>query len=291
MIILQNDQLKAAIHSKGAELQSLVHKNGLEYMWSGDAAYWGKHSPILFPIVGTLKDDTYFYKGKAYKLPRHGFARDMEFTAEQVSEQEAVFTLSDNEQTRAVYPFAFQLQLKYRLRENHLLCSYAVINTGDDNLYFSVGGHPAFALPLEQGASYDDYFLSFSETEPLMRYKLHNGLITDDKERLETISNEHGMRLPLTPSLFYDDAIVLKHLQNHNTTLASDKHPHGLTFGFTGFPFLGIWAAKDAPFICIEPWCGITDNVSHDQKLENKEGIIELQRSGTWGRMWTATCF
>lgn len=296
MITLKNDTLTAIIHTKGAELQSLVHKNGIQYMWHGDPAFWGKRSPVLFPIVGTLINDTYFYKEKAYQLGRHGFARDMVFSSKKVNDKEVVFTLTQNEQTLAVYPFLFTLKLRYQLRGNRLLCTYEVENTGKTDLYFSIGGHPAFALPLVKGTSYTDYSLLFSKAEPLQRYKLENGLTGDVKETLPTVACKPGtenaaIKLPLTHALFYEDAIVLKHLQNYYTTLATNKHEHGLQFDFTGFPYLGIWAAKDAPFVCIEPWCGVTDNIHHNQNLPEKEGIIGLKAGGTWQRSWSVTCF
>ena len=296
MVTLKNDNLTVVINPKGAELQSLVHKNGLQYMWSGDAKFWGKRSPVLFPIVGTLINDTYNFNNKSYKLPRHGFARDMLFSSKKINEHEAVFTLTHSEQTLTIYPFHFTLKLRYHLRNNRLICTYEVTNTGDTEMYFSIGGHPAFALPLVKGTNYTDYALLFSKAEPLYRYKLDNGLTTDSKERVETIACKPGtenaaIKLPLKPELFYDDAVVLKHLQNYYTTLASNKHDHGLQFDFTGFPYLGLWAAKDAPFICIEPWCGITDNIKHNQNLPEKEGIIALKAGGNWQRSWSVTCF
>lgn len=297
MITLQNKLLTASINPKGAELQSLLHKNGLQYMWNGNATFWGKHSPVLFPIVGTLKDDTYYYKDKAYQLPRHGFARDMEFSPKLINKEEAVFTLKQNKETLKVYPFEFTLKLRYQLRENRLLCSYEINNPGAGELLFSIGGHPAFSLPLVKGTAYTDYYLLFSKEETLLRYKLNNGLISDAREPIETfaVKKQHSadtaIQLPLTQELFYEDAIVLKHLENHYTTLATDKHEHGLQFDFTGFPYLGIWAAKNAPFLCIEPWCGITDNTQHNQQLEKKEGIITLKAGGAWQRTWSVTCF
>lgn len=295
IITLKNDLVTAGISPKGAELQSLLHTNGIQYMWSGDASYWGKHSPVLFPIVGTLKNDTYYYKNQAYELTRHGFARDMMFTAKQVNSQEAIFILTENADTLKVYPFPFVLKLHYRLSKNRLLCTYEVNNPGNSELYFSVGGHPAFAVPMVKGTVYTDYYLQFSKAETLYRYKLLNGLTSNEKEIVATVAAKPGtdadIRLPLTPSMFYEDALVLKHLENHYTTLASDKHSHGIHFDFTGFPYLGIWAAKDAPFVCIEPWCGITDNVGHNQQLKDKEGIILLKPGGTWQRSWSVTCF
>lgn len=286
MIILANEKLRAAIATKGAELQSLTSKTtGLEYMWSG-AALWPKYSPVLFPIVGGLKDETYYYKDKAYHLPRHGFARDKEFTAEKISDTEAVFTLTDDEQSRAVYPFAFSLKLKYQLQHDSLSCTYEVYNTGNEALLFSVGAHPAFAVPLTEGTSYNDYYLEFNHSEPLQRHKLVDGFIAS-QEPLPTPAD----KLPLEKSLFYEDAIVLKHMQSNIITLASNKHTHGLHFKFNDFPFFGIWAAKDADFVCLEPWCGITDGINHNQQLKDKEGIISIEPATHWQRTWAVECF
>ncbi|MEO7313459.1 MAG: aldose 1-epimerase family protein [Chitinophagaceae bacterium] len=288
MITLQNEFVSATIAPKGAELQSFKNKEtDIEYMWSGDAAYWGKVSPVLFPIVGTLIDDTYFYKGQPYKLPRHGFAREQEFEARQLSETEAVFTLKDSKETLKVYPFSFEFRLRYKLDKSSVSCTYEVHNPGSNDLLFSVGGHPAFAVPFNEDTRYEDYFLQFVETESLKRYKLENGLIG---EATEIIAMENG-QLPLSPSLFYEDAIVLKHLQSQCIVLGSDEQPHGLHFCFTDFPFFGIWAAKDAPFICLEPWCGIADHTTHNQQLQDKEGVIALAPNANWQRTWSVGCF
>lgn len=287
MITLQNNTLTAIIHTKGAELQSLVHTNGLQYMWSGNPTFWGKHSPVLFPIVGTLKNDTYLYNGLEYKLPRHGFAREKVFTVEQLGPTEALFVLNHDDSTLEVFPFPFTLQLRYRLDGNALTCIYEVINTGLKEMYFSVGGHPAFALPLTAETVYADYYLQFNKAEPLLRHKLQDGLISDETEPLEV---DNG-RLAVNPSLFYEDALVMKHLQSDSVRLGTDKNSHGLEFHFKSFPFLGIWAAKDAPFICIEPWCGIADGVHHNLQLEEKEGIIKLEAGAEWKHAWSVNCF
>ncbi|MGC4100182.1 aldose 1-epimerase family protein [Ferruginibacter sp.] len=283
MITLTNAFITARISPRGAEIQSLSSKEtGIEYMWSGDAQYWGKHSPVLFPIVGGLKDDTYYYQGKAYKLPRHGFAREREFAVTQISATEAVFTLTNDAQTAAVYPFAFELQLRYRLQNATLYCSYEVYNPGDTELLFSVGGHPAFAVPYKGNSSYSDHYLRFNVTEPLQRWKLENGLVANHAEPLETDDNI----LPLHAALFYEDAIVLKHIRSNSISLGCTKNAHGLHFSFEDFPFFGIWAAKDAPFVCLEPWCGIADSVDTDQQLINKEGMNRLEARGRWRREW-----
>ena len=288
MIILENEILRAVISEKGAELQSLINKqNGIEYMWSGDAAYWGKYSPILFPIVGALKQDTYLYKEKAYQLPRHGFARESIFLKDKLSSTEAVFTLTQSAATLKVYPFAFTLKLRYQLQESTLICTYEVTNTGYDELLFSIGGHPAFAVPMIRDGSYEDYYLLFNKTEILKRWKLKGGLIADHADALHI---ENG-KLNLQKELFYEDAIVLKNLQSNCITLASNINKHGFNFTFDEFPFFGIWAAKDADFVCLEPWCGIADSVQHDQQLSTKEGIIKLDASDKWRRSWEVECF
>ena len=288
MIILENEILKVVISEKGAELQSLVHKeNGIEYIWSGDAAYWGKHSPILFPIVGALKQDTYLYKEKAYQLPRHGFARESIFLKDKLSNTEAVFTLSQSAATLKVYPFAFTLNLRYQLQESTLICTYEVTNTGYDELLFSIGGHPAFAVPMAKNERYDDYYLQFNKPEILKRWKLESGLIADHADELPT---ENG-KLNLQKGLFYEDAIVLKNLQSNCITLGSNAHKHGFNFTFDKFLFFGVWAAKDADFVCLEPWFGIADSVNHNQQLSTKEGIINLAANDKWKRCWKVECF
>jgi galactose mutarotase-like enzyme len=286
MINLSNDSVFIKIDPKGAELQSIQY-NRLEYMWSGDAAFWGKYSPVLFPIVGTLKNDTYCYQGKEYHLPRHGFAREKEFEVNVESNSKATFTLVSNEDTLKVYPFEFELSLVYEIIGNKVSCTYIVKNNGKEQMLFSIGAHPAFAVPLDEELSYDDYYLKFNKQNDLVRYRLDNGLIA--KETQTVMLTDH--KLPLTKSLFYEDAIVLKHLKSNAISLASQKSEHGLHFLFEDFPFFGIWAAKGAPFVCLEPWCGIADSVDHNQELKDKEGIEKLEAGASCQRSWQVELF
>ncbi len=287
MIVIKNEFINAVISPKGAELQSLISlETGIEYMWSGDPAFWAKKSPVLFPIVGSLKNDTYYYNQQPYHLPRHGFARDKVFEAAKLNDSEAIFTLADSPETHSNYPFEFTLALRYRLEGRSISCTYEVFNPGDKALLFSVGGHPAFTVPLTVDTVYADYYLEWNKTEALQQWKLDNGLIAAPRP-LQVENN----RLQLTPALFYKDAIVIKHMQSTCISLKSNKHPHGLNFYFDDFPFFGIWAAKDAAFVCLEPWCGIADSIDHDQQLEHKEGIQHLAPGEKWERRWTAECF
>lgn len=286
---ISNDSITIKIANKGAELQSLYHKqHKLEYMWSGDPSYWAKKSPVLFPIVGGLQNNTYRYKGKEYQLSRHGFARENDFELIDKTDSSILFSLKSTEKIKQAYPFDFVFSVKYSLRQNVLQVSFIVENTGTDNLLFSVGAHPAFAVPLVDGTAYEDYYLQFSERENAQRWPLSSeGLIETSSAPL--LQNEN--RLPLKKDLFYEDAIVLKHPASNAISVVSDKTPHGLQVDFTGFPYLGIWAAKDADFVCIEPWFGIADSVNATGNIEEKEGINTLKSEAKFEVSYTIEVF
>ena len=289
MFTIEDQQLRINIHPKGAELQSIFHK-GLqtEYMWSGDPAFWGKHSPLLFPIVGTLKDNTYYFADKAYHLSRHGFARDREFAVESQSPDSITFLLRSDEATRAIFPFEFELRVVYRLLPEGLTTTYRINNPGQTPICFSVGGHPAFRVPLAPGTAYTDYYLEFDKQEDAPRWPISkDGLIEREPQALLVDAN----RVPLTKELFAKDALVLKGLRSSGISLRSARTERGLRMDFPGFPFLGIWAAPGADFVCIEPWCGIADSVDTNQQWTTKEGINRLETGGTFERTWTLTLF
>jgi galactose mutarotase-like enzyme len=283
MVHLENELLSISVAGMGAELQRLYRKDtGLDYLWSGDPAYWGKFSPVLFPIVGTLVRNHYRYKGTEYTLPRHGFAREKSFSMELAGPSELVCTLQDDEETRLVYPFRFVLQIRYSLHANRLTVEYTVLNPDDKPLYFSLGAHPAFAVPLESGAAYTDYLLRFNKTETVGRWALQDGLLLDRQEPFL----EREDTIALHPDLFARDAIVLKGLASDQVSLSGGPSDHGWTFGFAGWPHLGIWAAKGAPFVCIEPWQGHADPVSHDGDFTRKPGVVILPPDELWQASW-----
>ncbi|MEO9003794.1 MAG: aldose 1-epimerase family protein [Ginsengibacter sp.] len=286
MIQLRNGNLLVRINEKGAEMQS-IQLNELEYLWQAEPDYWGKHAPVLFPIIGELKDCKYIFDNKEYHLPRHGFARDKTFEAKQSADTSAIFTLRSDTDTLAEYPFEFIFQVQYEIKQHTLYCSYIVQNVGNGDMYFSVGGHPAFRVPISDQLKYEDYTLAFNNDTTLKRFLLQNGLTNHSTETLAL----DDKKLPLKSSLFYKDAIVLKHINSDQIKLYSDEDPHGLTFTFEGFPFFGIWAAKDAPFVCLEPWCGVADNIHHDFHLKNKEGINQLSAGASWKRTWSVELY
>ena len=289
MFSIENQQLRISIHQKGAELQSIFHKeHQTEYMWSGDPAFWGKHSPLLFPIVGTLKANTYHYQDAAYTLSRHGFARDRDFAIETQSAESITFLLRSDAETRTNFPFDFALRVIYRLTPSGFTTTYQVDNPAATPLYFSVGGHPAFKVPIVPGTDYTDYYLEFDKAETAPRWPISkDGLI----ETRPMALLDHTRTLPLTKELFAKDALVLKHPASSAVTLRSARTERGLRMDFPDFPFLGIWAAPNADFVCLEPWCGIADSVDSNQQWVEKEGINRLEAGGRFERTWTLTVF
>lgn len=267
---ISNSNLTAQINHLGAELFSLQNQDTKEYIWEGNPSFWGKHSPILFPIVGTLKNNSYHYEGKEYQLSRHGFARDMEFILSKKSENSATFSLTSSNESRKVYPFDFELQVIYTLENNKLTIGYRIINNSNSAMPFSIGAHPAFALP----KPFEDYSLAFEYPENLTSHELENDLLSDKFSTIEMVEN----LVPLTYSLFEKDALIFKKLQSKNITILENKKPL-LRVQFDDFPNLGIWTKNNAPFLCIEPWLGYSDTIHASGNILEKEGIQIINSS------------
>lgn len=270
---LSNTLISAEIKSLGAELCSLKNNSNQEYIWEGNPDFWGKHSPVLFPIVGTLKNNTFHHEGRNYQLSRHGFARDMDFDLVEKTASTATFSLQSNADTLEKYPFEFELQIKYSLVKNTLEIQYSVINKSNSRIPFSIGAHPAFSLPRD----FENYSLVFEKKKTLEYNLLENGLITDQTEPLQITEN----KLPLTYKLFEKDALVFKKLESNSLTIFEKENPV-LKVNFEDFPNLGIWTIVGAPFLCIEPWFGYSDTVTSNGNLFEKEGIIVLKERATF---------
>ncbi|MNY02719.1 Aldose 1-epimerase [compost metagenome] len=284
MLTLETPAARVHILLKGAELCSLYHKETqTEYMWEGNPAFWNKHSPILFPIVGTLKNDTFLHNGLLYSLPRHGFARDMYFITDQHAADQVTLSLRANEETLAKYPFLFALKVHYKLTDDNLAVHYSVENTGNDNMYFSIGGHPAFKIPINDTLQFEDYELQFEQTEQADIYPLNlDGQLL--QQGIPFLQNT--ATVPLKKDLFYNDALIFKQLNSKKVRLASSKDKRYIEVSFEQFPYLGIWSKKDADFICIEPWNGITDIENASGLLAEKEGICMLKPQQKWEGSW-----
>ena len=280
-ITIQNQAIKAVIKTKGAELSSL-QKEDKNYIWEINSEFWNKTSPILFPIVGALKNGEYLYEGNVYKLSRHGFARDFEFEVIENSENAVVFSLKSNEETLKVYPFHFELQLSYILEGNKLVVKYEIINRSSEKMYYSIGAHPAFNID----GNFEDFSLIFDDEKDLETYKLEQDLFSGKTEILKL----NGNVLPLQYELFEEDALVFKNFATKSLTLAKNNESV-MKVSFPDFPYLGIWTKKDAPFICIEPWLGIADNANASGKIEEKEGIQILENNSKKQIAWSVELF
>ncbi|MDQ8014783.1 MAG: aldose 1-epimerase family protein [Flavobacterium nitrogenifigens] len=277
---ISNSILKASIKHAGAELFSIKDNQNNEYIWEGNPDFWGKHSPVLFPIVGTLKNNTYTINEKEYHLPRHGFARDMDFELIEKTENKAIFSLKSSEETLQKYPFEFELQLIYTLNEDALELEYKVINNGKEKMPFSIGAHPAIAL----SDNFEDYAFQFEKEENLKYYLLENDLISSKTKVLETKNN----LVPLNYELFKNDALIFKTLESKSLTILNNSKPY-IKVSYNDFPSLGIWTKENAPFVCIEPWLGYSDTDENSGDLYEKEGILILDKNKTFSAKFSIT--
>lgn len=286
MEVIENDYLRVEVSSAGAELRSLYDKKkDRELLWQRDPAFWGKSSPVLFPFVGESRGGSYRYENTTYQMPKHGFARDCNFEVERHTAEEVSFLLCSSEATLEIYPFTFELYLHYKLQHKRLSCTYEVRNRGDQEMLFSIGGHPAFQLDLTSKDPLQDYYLQFPEDNMLTRYSFKEGLLHGQPQN---VLLENG-RLYLKENMFVDDAWILKDLCSTEVHLKNKQKNYHIRLGFAGFPYLGLWAPVGAPFVCLEPWCGVNDLETHTGELEKKEGIERLEALSYRKRTWCVT--
>ena len=279
--VIDNGILKAVILNKGAELKSLS-KGDHHVIWEVDEAFWNKTSPILFPIVGALKDGHYFYNEKEYHLPRHGFARDQVFEVAECSSDRVVFSFKSNDETLKIYPFQFELKIIYTLIKDKLSIQYQIINLSNSEMLYSIGAHPAFAMD----GNIEDYSLEFDNNKTLESHQLENDNFNGEIIQIPLSEN----RLALNYQLFENDAIVLKNYTTTSLVLLKNSQPK-IKVDFQDFPFLGIWTKNNAPFICIEPWLGVADHVKTSGNLKDKEGIKTLEANSVDTLEWSISVF
>ena len=285
---LHNEFLHIAIKRLGAELTSIKDPAGTEYLWQGDPFFWNGQSPILFPIVGKLAGDSYSHAGMVFSLPQHGFARRKSFQPDRRGNEHVSYHLSADESTRATYPFDFDLTVSYRLDGNSLRVQYRVTNLDSKPMPFSIGGHPGFSCSRHIGDALENYYLEFEMAETADTCLVENGLIAVNETR-RILTNEKT--LPLTKTLFDNNALVFMNLASSAVTLRSHRHPNTVKVDFPGFPCLGIWSRPTAPFVCIEPWFGYADpaGTSPGSALETKPGIIILQPGRSFECEWVTS--
>lgn len=264
--------VSAEINTLGAELSSLKFE-GREYIWQADPTYWSRHAPVLFPIVGSLKDGKAVSEAGEINLSRHGFARDMEFEIVEKTQNSITLELESNETTRKIYPYYFMFQMTYSINEDgDLLQLFSITNTGDVVLPASFGGHPAFNVPVDPADNEDfsDYKLSFTQEWSAKTPTLTKDGIFDFSKEVTLLDNEDVLKL--THETFDIDTLVFHNVPDDCVSLGGPAG-HGVALIFPDFPYLGVWSAPNAPFVAVEPWCGLASATDEDEHFEHKRGM------------------
>ena len=278
MIVIENELMKVSIAHNGAEVREVIHKeSNLNYMWTGDPQYWGRVSPVLFPIVGKLADDQYQLEGEKYNMPQHGFLRDIAFDVHKKEKDTVSFITQSLGQYSEMYPYEFKVLIHYTLKGDSLTIKWEVFNQNNNEMYFSIGAHPAFKIPFSEDEVIEDYDLKLTNTsgEDVFEYTLKDSVV-NDKNKLDNLKP-----FPLTASLFEDDALIYSNFEH--IKLYSNTSNHSIEVTCNDFPFVGIWSKYDeddktiAPFICIEPWHGIADTSATPGDFKQKMGINKLE--------------
>lgn len=270
---LNNEKLTVRFETLGAEMISLKdNKSGQEYLWCADKKFWGRHSPVLFPFVGRLKNEKYSYQNKEYNMSQHGFARDMEFECISENKEEIWFRLDATPVTKEKYPFDFRLEIGYRLEKDTVRVMWKVINQEKEKeMYFSIGAHPAFMCPLKEGEKQSDYsiWMDAAKDEVLFsKADMETGLMFNYKNMMKLSNGRH-----LLPEGFFDEgAYIIEDYQVHKMSLVDPENQPYITMSFST-PVVGVWSPEkmNAPFVCIEPWYGRCDRETFEGTLRERE--------------------
>lgn len=279
MVTIKNEYLTASFDEKGAELKSLVC-SGNEFIWQGDEKFWTGSAPVLFPICSGLKDNTYYLSGKEYHLNKHGFAKNMIFAVESKAENTVTFLLTDTPDTQTQYPYRFEFRIIYTLSVKTLSIRYEIRNPDGKQMYFSVGAHEAYSCP----DGIENYDIVMPQKQTLVSTTL-TGPNTLGYEEL-TVTNNSDI-LPLKYKYFDVDALVFLDFKGDYVILKNRNTKKEIKVTFKDFPYLLLWTKPDAPYICIEPWCGISDRDDTDGQFETKQGICHIKDGETFVREHT----
>ena len=277
MIVLENEGFRVEINPFGAELTSFRSKTtGTEYVWGGDPAAWKRHAPVLFPIVGRLKDKTYTVDGASFEITQHGFGRDLEWEPKQVSGTCAEFTLTQSEYTKKMYPWDFTCTLRFTLDGGSLLKAHITRNDSGSTMYYEIGGHDAYTLCWQEGEKITDYFVEFEGTDALNRIATDENVMLTEKRTSVPLD---GGKLHISRELFANDAVMTEGLTVRRASIGSTKNSRRVTMEFRDFPYFAVWSPYkdfDVPFTCLEPWSTLPDGTHLDHAIENKQGIRRL---------------
>lgn len=289
MHTVSDSHFEVSITEVGAELCSFKsNKTGIEYIWQGNPSIWGSHAPVLFPIIGCLKDNYCSFNGEKYNISKHGIIRNNEdLTIVKKDKNSIEIQLINSEKTKKSYPFQFDFRIKFILVQNKLTIEHSVTNLDYQNpLYFSLGGHPAFNCPFEKNSDYTDYFLSFEHSETLARWEVTNDGLIKATPKPFLVNQD---TISLTHQLFEEDALIFKNPKSNKIELKNNSSTNSICVEFSDFSYLGIWAKPNGDFVCIEPWLGISDSENSNHLLIEKEGIITLAPSKTFKASYSIT--
>ncbi|AYJ84603.1 aldose 1-epimerase family protein (plasmid) [Sphingomonas paeninsulae] len=274
---ISSGRLSAGISALGAELQYLTDSDGRDLQWNGNPAFWTGRAPILFPVIGLLEGGCYRLDGISYTMPKHGFARDATFDLVQQAADTITFRLAASDTTRAIYPFEFQLDIRFSLADATLTIEAIISNMGDAAMPASFGFHPALRWPLPYGQPRDEHVIRFEHEEPAPVRRIDGeGFLLPEPQTSPIIGNT----LKLRDDLFVDDALIFDQLESRRIEYGALQGPR-LTVDFADFPTLGVWTKPGAGFVCIEPWQGFSDPVGYAGDLRDKPGIIEIAASAS----------
>ena len=284
---IKNEKLAVTIAAHGAELSSIYdNANDRELVWQADPAFWNRHAPVLFPNVGKYYGGHFTYNGTDYPMGQHGFARDTEFEQAASGENFVTYRLCADEESKKVYPFDFVLEITHRLNGNRLTVEWNVKNTDDKEMYFTIGGHPAFNVNVLPDTDFEDYSLVFKEGTEKLSYVLldaESGTAIGDKVyELELTDSKYALK----KDMFDKDALVFDGGQIEWAALALPDGKPYIALESKGFPNFGIWSKPGAPYVCLEPWCGRCDNKGFEGEISEKPGIIALKAGETFKKSY-----
>ena len=287
---LHNDCMQVTVDDLGAQIMSITASDGLEYLWSGDPAFWGDRAPVLFPYVGRLTEGCYTFRDKRYEMGIHGFAAQSRFMAVVEEDDRLILALSDTPEIRKQYPFAFDFSVCFELDGTTLNITYAVENRSRIPMHFGLGGHPGFRLPLEKGRSFEDYRLSFSRSCRPYQVNLSDSCMVLGHETPYALEN--GTTIPLHHRLFDHDAVSLDHVDK-TVTLSAGEGRRGVTVSYPMMRYLGIWhtTASNAPFVCIEPWSSLPSRLDIVEDISQQGDLITLLPDEIYLNPWSITIF
>lgn len=287
---ISNEKTTITVSEFGAELQSIRSSDGIEYLWQGNSKYWINRAPVLFPYVGRLTEKRYIMDEQSYSLEIHGFASKMYFALSKANKNSLSFKLTSSEKTLIQYPRNFIFQVVYTLYENRIIIQYLVTNCDEKEMYFGLGGHPGFNVPIRQDLQFEDYYLSFFNSSTIMRVSFNNSCFVNGNETVFLLT-KNG-ELPLTHSLFNHDAIVLKGTGNA-VSLKCHKDHHSITVRYPQMPYLGIWhkPMTDAPYVCLEPWSSLPAFQNEITVFEKQKDLIRLLPKQHYKNHWEISVF